>query len=114
MRACAILFLGLAGFGASALPNRHPSEIVPEPASRPEITLKATAYAKPGNLVVLEPEAVKNARVVWNLNGPEKFTQWKEENGKLFLAMPAYQVSFSLIVIPTDDPNAPLKIFAIF
>lgn len=102
MRIITAIFLAIAGAGASALPI----PFVPASANlRPEITLKAEAIAEPGDLVVLEPDEAQtqNARVVWNLNHPGDFKQWREENGKLFVAMPPHQVSFSLIVIPFDE-----------
>ena len=68
--------------------------------------VKSAIVAKTGSLVVIEPEKIANSRAVWNLNFPAEFSNWQESEGKLFLAMPAGRVSFSLIVIPNDNKKA--------
>lgn len=62
----------------------------------------------PGSLVVLDSE-VQDSRTIWMLNYPERFDQFREHEGKLFIAMPNEKIKFSLIVIP-NDISQPLKI----
>ncbi len=85
----------------------------PFPASPPAATLVKTTVrgveaATPGHLVILEPEGLEDCRSIWNLNFPNDFEQWREENGKLFLAMPSENVCFSLLIVPNDQ-NKPLR-----
>lgn len=99
-----LVLIAIAGpGGSSALPRTLPN--APGPA---EITVKGSQTAKPGTLVVLEPEGVEEARTIWNLNYPNDFNQWQEHAGKLFVAMPAKEVCFSLLVVP-NDTEKPLK-----
>ncbi|MBF84032.1 MAG: hypothetical protein CL489_06090 [Acidobacteria bacterium] len=65
-------------------------------------SIKGAETAKPGSLVVLTPVDADDVRTVWNLNYPEQFEEYAEENGKLFIAMPSKTISFSLLVIPND------------
>jgi len=66
------------------------------------VTVQGASEAVPGNLVVLVPLNVTGTRTTWNLNYPEAFEQFENENGKLFIAMPNRPISFSLLVIPND------------
>jgi hypothetical protein len=64
--------------------------------------------AQPGTLVVLEPVEIKDARTVWDINYPERFEEYAEENQKLFIAMPNTPVSFTLLIVP-NNVNEPLR-----
>ena len=69
----------------------------------PSLAQKSTKEAHPvGNLVIVAPEKVENARQVWMLTHPETFEQYSIENGKLFLAMPKHSVRFRLLIVPND------------
>ena len=65
-------------------------------------TIQGKQIAKPGELIVLVPLNTEETRTVWNLNYPEQFEEYAEENGKLFAAMPNTRISFSLLIIPND------------
>ncbi len=69
----------------------------------PSLAQKAAKEAHPvGNLVIVAPEKVDEARQVWMLTHPETFEQYSIENGKLFLAMPKHSVRFRLLIVPND------------
>ena len=75
------------------------------------VSVKGVQTARPGSLVVLDPDEISDCRTVWNLNYPDEFSEfYAEDNGKLFLAMPSdTDVCFSLFVVPNDQTQA-LKI----
>jgi hypothetical protein len=56
-----------------------------------------------GDLVVIAPAVVDDARSVWMLVYPRDFRQYQVENGKLFLAMPKHDVLFKLLIVPNDQ-----------
>lgn len=72
------------------------------------VTITGPQLAQPGDLVVLTPVDIQDARTTWILNYPEQFEQYAVEGDKLFLAMPAGRVKFTLLVIP-DDTAKPIQ-----
>jgi len=62
-----------------------------------------------GDLVVINPPAIEDARSVWMLVHPREFRQYAVENNKLFLAMPRHDVSFKLLIVPHDQ-DKPLEL----
>lgn len=72
------------------------------------VTITGPQLAQPGELVVLTPVDIQDARTTWILNYPEQFEQYAVESDKLFLAMPAGRVKFTLLVIP-DDTAKPIQ-----
>lgn len=100
------MLLGLGLVSSAALAPTQPVPKLTE--SKVEASVRGAEQADVGSLVVLKPENVTDARTIWDINYPERFEEFAEENGKLFIAMPNETVSFTLLVVP-NDVNQPLQ-----
>ena len=102
----AFFLISTEGHSNSDQPKRtQPKSPISIPA---EVSISGQKEAPVGSLVVLTPEGVNDARSIWDINYPERFEEFQEENGKLFIAMPAETISFTLLVVP-NDVNKPLR-----